>query len=63
MIGVCHNEKFSDLNDHGQEILNLFDTIKPKLNEVLELVEEIKFEMLKRTILENQDKLVVDHFL
>ncbi|KOS62980.1 hypothetical protein AN161_11825 [Lysinibacillus sp. FJAT-14222] len=42
MIEVCHNEKFSDLNDRGQEILNLFDTIEPKLNEVLELVEQQK---------------------
>jgi len=35
MIEVCHNEKFSDLNDRGQEIYSIFDTIEPKLNEVL----------------------------
>ena len=33
----------------------MFDEIKPIINKILDLVEEIKNEMLKNSVYENQD--------
>lgn len=49
------SEKFEYLN--GEELLNNFDQIKPIIASILDLVEEIKYEMLKRTVYENQEKI------
>ncbi|MDL0420940.1 hypothetical protein P5F75_15190 [Caldifermentibacillus hisashii] len=48
-------EKFEHLN--GEELLNNFDQIKPIIESILDLVEEIKYEMLKRTVYENQEQI------
>ncbi|MBG8577386.1 hypothetical protein FF17_21670 [Bacillus subtilis] len=55
-LGKLYEEKsckFSYLN--GKEILKMFDQIKPIINKILDLVEEIKYEMLKKSVCENQD--------
>lgn len=49
--------KFSHLNFRGEELLKKFKEIEPKIESVVDLVEEIKVEMLKNTVYENEDKI------
>jgi len=56
VLGKLYEEKgykFSHLN--GEELLVMFDEIKPIINKILDLVEEIKNEMLKKSVYENLD--------
>jgi len=46
-------DKFGHLN--GEELLEVFDQIKPIIESILDLVEEIKYKMLKKTVYENQE--------
>ncbi|MDC3424562.1 hypothetical protein NC797_08570 [Aquibacillus sp. 3ASR75-11] len=49
--------KFRHLNFRGEELLKEFIEIEPKIENVLELVEEIKYEMLNNTVYENVDEI------
>ncbi|HDR7782836.1 TPA: hypothetical protein QCY04_003134 [Bacillus wiedmannii] len=56
VLAELHEEqdsKFGHLN--GDTLLAIFDQIKPTIDNILFLVEVIKYEMLKNTVYENQD--------
>jgi len=46
---------FDHLN--GEELLEIFDQIAPIIESILDLVEEIKYAMLRNTVYENQKKV------
>lgn len=55
VMDELHDEK-EDKFDHlnGDQLLKQFDQIKPVIENILKLVDEIKYEMLKNTVYENQ---------
>jgi len=42
---------------NGEELLEIFDQIAPIIESILDLVEEIKYAMLRNTVYENQKKV------
>lgn len=45
--------KFGHLDQKGKELLINFEQIKMKIELIVELIEEIKYEMIKNTVYEN----------
>ncbi|MDO6657390.1 hypothetical protein [Anaerobacillus sp. 1_MG-2023] len=47
------DSEYSHLN--GDRLLKRFNQIEPTIDKIIELIDEIKYEMLKNTVYENQD--------